>query len=649
MKNFIKSIPFKSFIFLLTALFLFVSVVGGAASITLEAIEFYEFPKEGLKEDVFTQKISDECFKAFRGAYYQHSVAIDPNFRYTVQDAEGNVVAKTDDDRTEHTKTYYYYEWQESGYNRLGEYYSYYDSIFTEEANYNGKTPLYIVTGGYVAENRITFGDLHWINLGIDILYGSRWILPIVTVGALILTIAGIIFLCYVAGKKPNREEPILAGLNKIPFDLYCILIGGVEFGIFMLGWIVLESERISLWIMTLPLLGWIFCGLLLLLITSLSARIKVGGILKKTLLGSLFVFLFHWMYKGWNSLRDLIRKIPTMPTVSLIAGFLAFCNIFLGLLTREPLAFLLLTLESVLGFFLAVAVALGFTSVEQQGKSIADGDLNHKTDTRFLVGPLKNHAENLNRIGDGLNTAVNERIKSERMKTELITNVSHDIKTPLTSIINYVDLLSKENEMNETTAEYLLVLQRQSARLKKLTDDIMEASKASSGVLRIEPTPCDLGVLLEQTVGEYEEKIQASNLTVVLSKPEEEITVLADGKRLWRVFANLMNNICKYTLPGTRVYLGVTTEENNAVITFRNISKDPLNIPPEELTERFVRGDESRHSEGSGLGLAIARSFVELQEGAFEISIDADLFKVTITFPILTDSKGETQNVTDD
>ena len=648
MKNFIKSIPLKSLIFLLTALFLLVSVVGGTASIVLEAIEFYDYPKEGLTETILSNKISDECFKAFRGAYYHHTVATDPNFRYTVWDAEGKVSTQTKKDKTIYTRTYYYYEWYESGYNGLGEYYSYYDSTFTDDANFNGKTPLYTVTGGYVAENRVIAGDLYWMEYGIHLLYGWRWILPIITAGALVLTIAGIVFLCCFAGKKPNREDAVLTGLNKIPFDLYCLLVGGIEFGIFLLGWIVLESERITLWVMTLPLLGWIFCGLLLLLITSLSARIKVGGILKKTLLGSFFVFLFRWLKKGWNSLIDLIRKIPTVPTVSLIAGFLALCNILLGILTREPLVFLLLTMESILGFFLAVAVALGFASVEKQGKSIANGDLDHKIDTKFLLGPLKNHAENLNRIGDGLNYAVNERIKSERMKTELITNVSHDIKTPLTSIINYIDLLSKETEMNETTAEYLLVLQRQSARLKKLTDDIVEASKASSGVLILEPSPCNLGVLLEQTVGEYEEKIQASNLTVVLSKPEEEVAVLADGKRLWRVFANLMNNICKYAMPSTRVYLGVEAKDDTAIVTFRNISKDPLNIPPEELTERFVRGDASRHSEGSGLGLAIARSFVELQGGSFEINIDADLFKVTITFPILSNEKGEISDVTD-
>lgn len=642
MKTFARSTPFKALIFLLTAIFLLVSVVGGVFTVVLEIHEFYNYSIGELKEELLSRKISEECFTAFRGAYYHHAVATDPNFRYTVWDEEGNWVAKTEADQTEYTRTYYYYEWSESGYNHLGEYYSYYDSTFTENANYNGKTPLYTVTGGYVSENRVASGDLYWLDLGIDVLYGFRWILPVTTVGALILTVGGMIFLCCVAGRKPRQEEPVLTGWNKVPFDLLLALVGACGFGIVLLGWIVLESERISLYLFCLPLLGFIICALILLLITSFAAKIKVGGILKKTLIGRLCILLF----RGLKS--ELIRRIPTVPTVASIAGFIAVCNILLGILTQDALAFLLLTAESVLGFFLAVAVALGFSSVEKHGKAIADGDLNHKMDTKLLVGPLKNHAEDLNRIGDGLNTAVNERIKSERMKTELITNVSHDIKTPLTSIVNYVDLLSKETEMNDTTAEYLRVLQRQSARLKKLTDDIVEASKASSGVLIIDLAPCDLGVLLEQTAGEYEEKMQEYGLTVLLSKPETEVTVLADGKRLWRVFENLMNNICKYALSGTRVYLTVMQKGNNAVITFRNISKDPLNIPAEELTERFVRGDASRHSEGSGLGLAIARSLVELQGGIFDISIDADLFKVTITFPLLTDVKGEDDHASD-
>lgn len=640
MKTVARSIPFKALIFFLTAALLLISAGGGVLTVVLEIYQFYDYSQSDIKEELLSREIDKECYTAFRGAYYHHAVATDPNFRYTVVDENGTQVAGTETQSTQYTRTYYYYEWKESGYNFNGEPYSYYDSAFNQDPEFHDRTPKYIVTGGYVSQDPVVSGNLYWLDHGISVLYGFRWILPIVTIAALILTVAGIIFLCYVAGRKPNRETAVLTGLNKVPADLLLALTGGVGFGVFFSGWILVESERISLCLLCGPILGLIFCGLILLLITSLAARIKVGGIFRTSIIGYLCCFVCRWIKRGWKVLRRLIEKIPTVPTVACIAGFFALCNIILGILTEEPLALVLLTLESAVGFFAAIGIALSFSSVEKHTKSIAEGDLDHKIDTRYLLAPLKNHGENLNRISDGLNAAVGERMKSERMKTELITNVSHDIKTPLTSIINYVDLLSKETEMNETTAEYLLVLQRQSARLKKLTDDIVEASKASSGALTIQPSPCDLGILLEQTSGEYQEKFQECNLTVLLTKPEKEVTVFADGRRLWRVFDNLMNNVCKYALPGTRVYLSLVEEDGRAVLSFRNISKDPLNIRPEELTERFVRGDASRHSEGSGLGLAIARSLVELQGGTFEISIDGDLFKATVTFPLMTEEK---------
>ncbi len=637
MKSFFRSLTVKVVVFLLTATVFLITAVSGTLTVTLEAFDFYNYSKDDLKTELMSRKIAEECYTSFRGAYYHHAVANDPNFRYTVYEREGTKIAGTDVENTKYTVTYYYYEWKEEGYNSLGEYYSYYDSTFTKDGEFRGMHPMYSVTGGYDAYNPVTTGDLYLTLRAVDLLHGMRIVFPLTTAAGLLVTILGIVYLCVVAGKTANQEEAVLRGINKLPFDLFLALVAGAEFGLVALGWMVLESERLSLWLLCLPLLGWIALALLLAVTFSLAARIKVGGILKTTILGRLCFLLFRGLRKGGKALLELIRKIPTVPTVATIAGFFALVNVLLGILTQEPLAVLLLTTESLLGFLLAIAFALGFSTVEKHAKSIADGDLNRKTDTKYLIGPLKNHAEDLNRIGDGLNTAVNERMKSERMKTELITNVSHDIKTPLTSIINYVDLLSKETEMNENTAEYLLVLQRQSARLQKLVEDIVEASKASSGVLRLEPTPCNLGVLLEQTVGEYAEKTQEKQLTVLLSLPKKEVSVMADGRRLWRVFANLMNNICKYALPSTRVYLNVTEEKESAVITFRNISKEPLNIPPEELTERFVRGDASRHSEGSGLGLAIARSFVELQGGRFDISIDADLFKVTIAFPLIS------------
>ena len=226
------------------------------------------------------------------------------------------------------------------------------------------------------------------------------------------------------------------------------------------------------------------------------------------------------------------------------------------------------------------------------------------------MFGDFENFAESLNNINEGLANAVNEKMKSERFKTELITNVSHDIKTPLTSIINYVDLIKKEDPKNENVKEYIGVLDRQSTRLKKLVEDLVEASKASSGSLAVNLLPCDIKVLLSQTLGEFEDRLSSKNLSAVINSPENSVVIMADGRHLWRIFDNLMGNICKYALYGTRVYIDVKNELGRAVITFRNISENQLNVSADELMERFVRGDKSRNTEGSGLGLSIAKSW---------------------------------------
>ena len=265
--------------------------------------------------------------------------------------------------------------------------------------------------------------------------------------------------------------------------------------------------------------------------------------------------------------------------------------------------------------------------------REIAGGNLSYTVDTKYLFGELKDHAEDLNHIRDGMNTAVEERMKSEHFKSELITNVSHDIKTPLTSIINYVDLLEKEELDNERAKEYVEVLSRQSAKLKKLIDDLIEASKASTGVLAVHPERCELGVLLDQCAGEYAERFGKAGLELVLLKPREPVTILADGRHIWRTFDNLLGNIVKYAQPNTRVYLNLSREGDKALIIFRNISREQLNLSGEELMERFVRGDSSRNTDGSGLGLAIARSLTQLQGGEMDITVDGDLFKVTLRF----------------
>ena len=293
-------------------------------------------------------------------------------------------------------------------------------------------------------------------------------------------------------------------------------------------------------------------------------------------------------------------------------------------------------------GWGLEMALIIGFvirllcrSQVLFEGsKELAEGNLDATVDTTYLKGALREHGEHLNQISQGMSNAIEHQMKSERMKTELITNVSHDIKTPLTSIINYVDLIQKEAPDAQPFTDYVEVLGRQSQRLKKLIEDLVEASKAATGNLEVNLEPCDVGVLLDQMIGEYAEKLEQAQLEAVLDCPQEPLHILADGRRIWRVFDNLLNNICKYSMPGTRVYVTVREESTMVVILFRNISRSQLNISSDELMERFVRGDSSRNTEGSGLGLSIAQSLTELQGGKLQLEIEGDLFKVMLRFP---------------
>ena len=284
--------------------------------------------------------------------------------------------------------------------------------------------------------------------------------------------------------------------------------------------------------------------------------------------------------------------------------------------------------------FLLACFGAWQMKSLKAAGEKLAAGEFEYKIDTKHMYWEFKHHAENLNSIGDGMAAAVEQRMKSERLKTELITNVSHDIKTPLTSIINYVDLLERPHTPEEG-AEYLEVLERQSKRLKKLTEDLVEASKASTGNMSVTLAPTSTLEIINQSLAEYGQRMEAGKLSVLINVPEPAPTVRADGRLLWRVMDNLFNNVVKYAMPETRVYVDVRTSEGNAVISVKNISRAALNVSAGELMERFVRGDASRSTEGSGLGLSIAKSLTELQHGQFSISTDGDLFKAEITLPL--------------
>ena len=278
-----------------------------------------------------------------------------------------------------------------------------------------------------------------------------------------------------------------------------------------------------------------------------------------------------------------------------------------------------------------AAWITFQLQKVRDMGSALAAGDLDAQLDTEKMYFDVKRHAEDLNAIGVGMNKAVEQRLKSERLKTELITNVSHDIKTPLTSIVNYVDLLKKQ-DLPPAAQEYLTVLDRQSHRLKKLTEDLVEASKASTGNITVELEPIVVNEIIHQAIGDYDEKLAAGRLEVIVNTYEGNLMALADGRLLWRVLDNLLNNVCKYALAGTRVYVDLGVRDGRVYLSIKNISRDPLNVSADELMERFVRGDDSRHTEGSGLGLNIARSFMDLMGGGFTLYVDGDLFKAELS-----------------
>lgn len=300
---------------------------------------------------------------------------------------------------------------------------------------------------------------------------------------------------------------------------------------------------------------------------------------------------------------------------------------------------FLLIAIAAdVAAFIYVVSQAAGRKQIVKGIHRIAEGQVDYKIPLKGLKGEQKNIAESINRIGDGLDAAVEAGMKNERLKTDLITNVSHDIKTPLTSIINYIDLMKRENIQDPKIQSYLEVLEAKAQRLKTLTEDVVEASKVSSGNVVLNCMKLNLTEMIQQTSGEFVEKFEKRDLKEILNLPEEPAYVWADGRRTWRILENIYNNAAKYALEGSRIYADLKLTETEVVFSLKNVSEQPLNISADELTERFIRGDVSRSTEGSGLGLSIARDLAKLMNAKFELYLDGDLFRVTITFARIND-----------
>ena len=428
------------------------------------------------------------------------------------------------------------------------------------------------------------------------------------------------------AGHWAGHEGIHLTWLDKIPADVWLLVL----LCTFFIGWEAFYYEwgRVFFCAALVPLV--------LLFLCAFAAQCKAGTVLRGALIGRIARFLWRIVRAVFRALLHTLVRLPLVWKTALVglviagAEFLLYINDFYRVRYGVFLVMKLIELLAVL------YIAVSLRTLQKGGEKLARGDFSSPIDTRYLLWDFKRYGQELNDVQGGLEQAVQEQMKAEHLKTELITNVSHDIKTPLTSIVNYVDLLKKEDMPSSAAREYIAVLDRQSHRLKKLTEDLVEASKASSGALNVELQPTDVNVLLSQIEGEYQERLAACHLTLVTQPPAPGTMIQADSRLLSRVMDNLVSNVCKYAMENTRVYVTAAVRDGQVVISFKNVSRDELNISPDELMERFVRGDASRHSEGSGLGLSIARSLVQLQGGTFALSIDADLFRADIVFPLI-------------
>lgn len=474
----------------------------------------------------------------------------------------------------------------------------------------------------------------------LDWLYGVIHFAAAIQIISTIGLLCGFLFLMAAAGHRPEDEEIHTRMADRVPLAIYtafCLMVMGMAIagniclvdmirnvgtGMFF----ALEIECAVLWIA----MGLAYC-------MSLSVRIKSHTFWKYTLLHCLFIpfkKLHGALKRAWEA-SELHKSLRGKVALGFVVVSGIECLLLLMNLRAPGILFILFCFGKCVEIGLILYLLPQFLRIKDGGERIASGNYSTAIDTNHMLPEFKRHAQNINSVGDGIARAVEARIKSERFKTELITNVSHDIKTPLTSIINYVDLIKKENLTDATLVEYVDVLDRQSARLKKLIEDLMEASKASTGNLAVDLERCDATVMLGQIVGEYEEKFAKEELEVIVARPEEPVWIMADSRHLFRVYDNLMNNIYKYAQSGTRVYIDLVKADQKAMVTFRNTSKYRLNISAEELMERFTRGDSSRNTEGNGLGLNIAQSLMELMDGHMSVYVDGDLFKVELDFSV--------------
>ena len=508
-------------------------------------------------------------------------------------------------------------------YNKYS-YHTYYDryeanNIYAYDYNEKQSISIYIWMPQEIKKGDVVYENLKRVEININRFYLSC--------GSFIMFII-LAILCLVSLSKNKSKINIIEDIvNKIkvwPIE--------AKVGIGILGWISWNTTYIyynaNNYIRRLNLISVIWTSLALLIYYVLI-RVIIINYNERTL------FKNNITIKCWNYLSEIMTRSSLIKTFLIMSGLYVISGLLLfvvsGILSIFPIGILIGIILTIIYIVIFIKELIYLDKIIIGSKAATEGKLNCNIEEKGR-GHLRELAHDINNIRDGLRKSIESEIKSENMKTELITNVSHDLKTPLTSIINYIDLLKRENIGSETAKDYINILDKKSQRLKVLIDDLFEASKATSGAMELNITKIDIVQLLKQSLGENDERFKNSNLSVKLDIPDTKIFINGDGQRLYRVFENLISNIVKYSLSNTRVYIQMyVDDENKVVIIMRNISAYELDFCANEITNRFKRGDSSRSTEGSGLGLAIAKSIVELHGGKFNIEVDGDLFKSII------------------
>ncbi len=649
MKRFFRTIPGKILLFISAVLCLCVTAGCIVGSLLFVQYDFYSNSKDVLFDNMCQRDLYSDAYNiAWQNLNTGEAVVTDryenSNLRYALYTLSGEMVASGRDSYPEDGKWDYRVDLhvRERNGSKDVRIVGVSGPDYAIEYQTSEEYEIYRLFIGF--KTGFPYQDIYatysWL---IDTGYSLCYAVYPIGIVSLLLSVICVAALVCVSARRPDTDALCPGPFHSVPFDVLLAL--AICIGIFGIVLFIDIAESLNAVTMVFMVLAVFLCliNMLLGLIMSFAARIK-----QKTLLRDTFIcWILRWCRRFLKGFGRLVKKLCRMGikfirsvplvwrTALVLCGIIAVEFITLVICWNEEILVWFWIFEKIILTAVVMLIAIQLRKLQQAGERLATGDLSYQVDTRNTFWDFKRHGENLNSIAAGMNRAVEERMKSERMKTELITNVSHDIKTPLTSIINYADLISKEPCESATIKEYTEVLLRQSDRLKHLIEDLVEASKAASGNMEVVLAPCDAEVFINQLSGEYEQKLKDAQLELITRVPERPIRVMADGRRMLRVFDNLMGNVCKYAQTGTRVYLTLEEKDGYAVISFKNISREALDISTEELTERFVRGDTSRNTEGNGLGLSIAKSLTELQRGTMELSVDGDLFKVTLRFPV--------------